>query len=612
MCYFGVLGFGIENAKLRGLPHSVCRLLQTPRNQQKPATPATPPIYIGHSEKTQRNNTSKDTSNQPKVELWYWVWKVARAGAAMIQIHVDKIAHMQTYGFHNNMHHILSTVHALLVGAADHDGTMTMVKSSSVWIMLRFFCECGFLQASEPELQQIKQSVLQSLGSHRRSPTRGGVVGDTLCGSLIIETMHQVTADALCAAMFSTDPSLVDICTNRGPLSPPRPEMLWAAQVLPPALQGPPGGGQSSLSSPSPSPRQRCVQLGEVFRLSVVLEESLKKRDLMPMAGLAVIVRDVVSAALTASSQQGEHQAAWCSAFDDATKKASQQVEFSNQMCKVMIDTIVDGIMCMDTPGRANYVYSLLCVKLLDLYGGQYMQWGGPAALLHGRQSQRGKQHKKSGVEQHVAYRIIEKQALMAKTIRHHGRCMVAEQVLKMVTNVSGFVSTSMPEMMYSAEHGVKSQVRASLVVACPWTTVAAVTAGVLRYEAAERGVHLLRNNDDVHTRFYAPPCAPAHLQATRIGRYDFIEKNGHDMQMLGRCDQILPGIPATATDFGDQQHTMLQVQNSVKIPINLWYILKTVQTFLSDNLQPDDARFQLVCALRQSIVVACLHAMYS
>jgi len=531
----------------------------------------------------------------------------------MIQIHVDKIAHMQTYGFHNNMHNILSTVHALLVGAADHDDTMTMVvKSSSVWIMLRFLCECGFLQASEPELQQIKQSVLQSLGSHRRSPTAGGVVGDTLCGSLIIETMHQVTADALCAAMFSTDPSLVDICTNRGPLSPPRPEMLWEAQVLPPAHQDPPGGGQSSPSlSPSPSPLQRCVQLGEVFRLSVVLEESLKKRNLMPMACLAVIVRDVVSAALSASSQQGEHQTAWSSGFDDATN-ASQQVEFSNQMCKVMTDTIVDGIMRMDTPGRANYVYSLLCVNLLDLYGGQYMQWGGPAALLHGRQSQRGKQHKKSGVEQHVAYRIIEKQALMAKTIRHHGRCMVAEQVLKMVTNVSGFVSTSMPEMMYSAEHGVKSQVRASLVVACPWTTVAAVTAGVLRYEAAERGVHLLHNNDDVDTRFYAPPCAPAHPRTTRIGRYDFIEKNGHDMHILGRCDRMLQGIAPTATDFGDQQRTMQQVQHSVKIPINLWYILMTVQTFLSDDLQPDDARFQLVCALRQSIVVACLHAMYS
>ena len=492
----------------------------------------------------------------------------------MIQIHVDKIAHMQTYGFHNNMHNILSTVNALLVGAADHD-TITMVKSSSVWIMLRFLCECGFLQASEPELLQIKQCVLQGLGKHRRSDA-----GDTLRGSLIIETMHQVTADALCAAMFSTDPSLADICTNRGP------EMLWAAPVL-----RPPGGGQSSSSSL----RQRCVQLGEVFRLSVVLEESLAKRNLMPMACLAVVVRDVVSAALSASSQQGEHEAGWCSAFGDATQ-ASQQVVFSDQMCKVMIDTIVDGIMCMDTPGRANYVYSLLCVNLLDLYGGQYMQWGGPAALLHGRQSQRGKQHKKSGVEQHVAYRIIEKQALMAKTIRHHGRCMVAEQVLKMVTNVSGFVSTSMPEIMYSAEHGVKSQVRASLVVACPWTTVAAVTAGVLRYEAAERGVHLLRN-DDVDTRFYAPPCAPAHPQATRIGH---------------GCDRMLPGIPRTAADFGDPQHTMLQVQNSVKIPINLWYVLKSVQTLLSDDLQPDDARFQLVCALRQSIVVACLHTMYS
>ena len=61
-------------------------------------------------------------------------------GVTMIQIHVGKIAHMQTYGFHNDMHNILSTVDALLVGAVDHD-TMTIVKGSSVWIMLRFFVQ---------------------------------------------------------------------------------------------------------------------------------------------------------------------------------------------------------------------------------------------------------------------------------------------------------------------------------------------------------------------------------------------------------------------------------------------------------------------------------------
>jgi len=75
------------------------------------------------------------------------------------------------------------------------------------------------------------------------------------------------------------------------------------------------------------------------------------------------------------------------------------------------------------------------------------MQWD----AIKSKRSDASDGTKKAGPRKQEAYRIIEKQGLVIKTIHQYGRKMINEQVQKMITNVSGLMC-KIPDMCFCTD----------------------------------------------------------------------------------------------------------------------------------------------------------------
>jgi len=480
----------------------------------------------------------------------------------MLQIYVENIQHMQTYGFEDSMHDIMSTVKTLTqhrkMHCDENSALMQTAQELSISVMIGFFCESGFLRGDEEELMLIKTRFLGRL-KHRKVIREGSNFS-------IGAVLRHVTSMALCGAMYAALPTLRNICSSDKECANTEATLLRSWVSL-----------------------QQTIYLGEVVRLSFVLEENLKKRAIVPDESIAEMVRDVVKKVHEAVQQMRRVDA------HDTSNKASlpSEVEaFSNTVSKIMVETLVEAIMCIETPGKAKHVYSVFCVNLLDLYGEQYMQWG--AAKRTGADARNAT--KKSHVKKTEAYRIIEKQGLMIKTIRQYGREMVNEQVRKMVTNVTGLMS-KMPDMCFCTDEMCLG-IAESLPLLCSDTTIEIVSESVRKHEMQSKGIHLLRNITQNSLLSPEPYCS-----ATATSSRSFL------MPMttaFGCYDNrsLLPSIPIATS-------VCVQGRDDKKLPSNLLYVLKNIKPVLSDFVPPNDPRYDLIQHLRQNIVIAYLDIVY-
>jgi len=207
---------------------------------------------------------------------------------------------------------------------------------------------------------------------------------------------------ALCGAMYAALPTLQNICPNNKECANTEavPLRSWASL-------------------------QKTIHLGEVLRLSFVLEENLKKRAIVPDDSVAVIVRNVVKKVHTVVERMQMVGVKKTTIKPSLPNKVDM---FSKMVSNIMGETLVAAIMCIKTQGKAKYAYSIFCVNLLDLYGEQYMQWGATKS----KRSDASDGSKKAVPRKQEAYHIIEKQGLMIKTIHQYGQEMVNEQVRQM------------------------------------------------------------------------------------------------------------------------------------------------------------------------------------
>ena len=377
---------------------------------------------------------------------------------------------------------------------------------------------------------------------------------------------------ALCGAMYAALPTLRNICSSDRECADTEATLLRSWVSL-----------------------QQTIYLGEVVRLSFVLEENLKKRAIVPDESIAAMVRDVVKKVHTVVDQMRRTDA------DNTSNKASlpNEVEaFSNKVSKIMVETLVEAIMCIETPGKAKHVYSVFCVNLLNLYGEQCMQWG--SAKRTGADVKDAT--RRSVLKKTKAYRIIEKQGLMITTIRQYGRKMVHEQVRKMVTNVTGLMS-KMPDMCFCTEE-MCLYIAESLPLLCSDTTIEIVSESVRKHEKQSKGIHLLRNV--TQSSLFSPEtyCSATALSSrsflmpmtTTFGCYDPVAGNNRN---------LIPSVPITTS-------ACVLGSDDKKLPSNLLYVLKNIKPVLSDFVPPDDPRYELIQHLRQNIVVAYLDIVCS
>jgi len=267
-----------------------------------------------------------------------WAGKVANH-ENMLQINVQNIQHIKTYGFEDSMQDIMSTVEILMqhrqMPSTKSVALMQTAHELSIPVMIGFFCESGLLQGDEAELLAIKKKFLDKI-QHTTGVERGSFV-------YIVAVLRHITSMALCGAMYAALPTLQNICPNNKECANTEavPLRSWASL-------------------------QKIIHLGEVLRLSFVLEENLKKRAIVPDDSVAVIVRNVVKKVHTVVERMQ------MVGVKKTTIKPSLPNEvdmFSKMVSNIMGETLVASIMCIETPGKAKYAYSIFCVNLLDLYG---------------------------------------------------------------------------------------------------------------------------------------------------------------------------------------------------------------------------------------------------
>jgi len=110
--------------------------------------------------------------------------------------------------------------------------------------MIRFFCERGLLQGQEAELLAIKKHFLDKI-QHTTVVERGIFVS-------IVAILRHVTSMALCGAMYAVLPILRNMCPTDKECANTEAVLLrsWASL-------------------------QKTIHLGEILRLSFVLEKNL-------------------------------------------------------------------------------------------------------------------------------------------------------------------------------------------------------------------------------------------------------------------------------------------------------------------------------------------------
>jgi len=79
----------------------------------------------------------------------------------MLQINVQNIQHIKTYGFEDSMQDIMSTVEILMqhrqMPSTKSVALMQTAHELSIPVMIGFICESGLLQGDEAELLAIKK-----------------------------------------------------------------------------------------------------------------------------------------------------------------------------------------------------------------------------------------------------------------------------------------------------------------------------------------------------------------------------------------------------------------------------------------------------------------------
>jgi len=483
----------------------------------------------------------------------------------MLQIHIDKIEHLVTYGFEESIHNIMGTVRVLTQTHVS-SGKNTVLQTAhdlSASVVLEFFCESGLLVGTELELGAVKDSFSERLsGRQAASPLPHGVT--------IAAVLRHTTAVVIRGNMYSESPIVKNICVgNVVPL-------------------------ESSEEIESWSVLERPVLLGEVLRLSFVLEENLQKRCIVSDDFIAIIMRDVLQNAQVLVQHMIEHSAVRHMAPPSKHEQWKQQKDtLSKAISRNMVDTIVSAVLSMETPGVAKYAHSLFCVNLLELYGEQYMQWGTHTP---------GPTHKRSSApKKQDALRILEKQALLIKTIRKHGRVMVHEQVRNMVTNVSGLFSQNTEMTRYTTEMNL--HIDASLNVLCTNQTPQKIHRAVWLYDSENKGIHLLRETTGfarMHDTAYPTPKSACKPFATMV-------------ECVRGAGQGHWGLPphishSTSAATGWQ----IQTRPADMIPSKLWYILKNVKSMLSNAVLESNPRFDIIHKLRHSLAVSYLEVVYS
>ena len=493
----------------------------------------------------------------------------------LLRIHPDRIQDIKTSGFSDRIHATLSTVKAFVAmqnteNDVDPD-VMHDTHEMSISIMISFLCESGVLQGDEFEFSTLKRQVLNR--------QRHASVGDDLgCAMSIDSVLRHITCLAVSGDMCDEVPSVGRIYVVPGEKLSVLDMVNWTSWV--------------SL--------QKCKRLGEVVRLSYVVEENLKRRGVLPLECIAVLVRDCVDEVhKVIANMQCTAGATMLPAVGQ--KKISQpsamMESFSKMASRLMIEVIVSAVMCTDEPSQANYAYSLLRVNLLDIYAEQYMHWepvaGGKMtepAVAHPEKIKKQKnKHKMVTSELH---NMQEKLKLMTRTIRQHGRQKVYEQVKKMVSNISGLLCV-LPEMTVCTDQ-THAQLQATLTLLRPSMNMDRVCASVRNHETDDIGIHLLRRVNLQEMKSQPPALSyliamslSSDLGMDNVIRIDRHNHEGSEMHLL--C------------------HTPLR-----KMPSNLCYVLQNINPVLSDDIQPNNPRYEILRCFRQSLALTYFDIIYS
>jgi len=458
----------------------------------------------------------------------------------MLQIHIDNIERITSYGFEDSIHNIIGTMNAVTQHQHAHSysrGVLQTAHELSVSVIISLFCESGLLQGDKSELEQV-QKMFSGL------PQRcGGVAVNNVS---IAGVLRHVTCVVMRGNMFAELPIVRDICCQNG------------------------ASGISGLEKESWSLLQDCVWLGEVLRLSFVLEENLKKRAIVDDHLIDVIMHEVIENALVVLQNMAHREPPYAVCATEKRKRIS----FSQTISRSMVDTIVSAVLRMETPGKVQYAHSLFCVNLLELYGEQYMQWGAQECTQGRRRPTQT--HKTDN--KYNAFRILAKQALLIKTIKVYGLEIVQEQVRKMITNVSGLFSHNTEITCCTQE--MNMHIDASLHVLCTDQTSQKITRAVLEYGTKNKGIHLLRKS------------------ATSVCKIESGTKSVEQMRFESHelCSKAW----------------QVQSYTTEMIPSNLWYILKHIKPILSNIVLEGDPRRGIIHRLRQSLVVLYLEIVYN
>jgi len=322
------------------------------------------------------------------------------------------------------------------------------------------------------------------------------------------------------------------------------------------------------------------MRLGEVIRLSFLLEDNMKSRRILSNDCIAEVVHDVVTQVHTVVVQMkcaGGHTMVTTAKQHEHAATSSNPEPFGKMVSRLMIEVIVAGILRTDDKVRANDVYGRLRVNLLDLFGEQYMQWRSKRA---------------QGPTHGDTCRIQDKKKLMLRTIRQHGRQMVYEQVQKMVTIVSGLMSVS-PDMQ-ACNEPLHSQMQKRLAMLCP-CMMQELCECTQRQHTEDTGLHLLRHIAQNSAVQRATPCPQSYMNATSLSTmlqrqsvacFVSDSENMIDMRKLGGC--------------------------YTKLPNNLYQVLRNFGPVLSVDTPVRDPRQGVIQSFREYLAIAYLEIIHS
>ena len=474
----------------------------------------------------------------------------------VLQIHVDRIRDLKARGLLNRIHTTLSTVRAVVIAKEHskiHDPSNTVLEHTqgmSVSIVIAFLCECGLLQGDEMDFATLQTQVLARPRHVRVSP-------DVARGLCIESVLRHVTCLAVCGDV------------HREAI-----QRTWAV----------PSSASTALGCVnwrSWHSLEKCMRLGEVIRLSFLLEHNMKTRNLLPDKCISEVIRDVVTQVHTVVVQMKCTGGRTMLMTDNQDKKMampSKLEPFTKMVSRIMVEVVVAGILRTDTQLHASEAYGLLRVNLLDLFGEQYMQWRSEKV--------RSRSHDDD------ASRIQAKRKLMVQTIQQHGRQVVYDQVQKMVTIVSGLMSV-LPDMQHCTEQQHK-RMQKRLAILCPHM-IGELCESMQRQQTEDTGIHLLRNTAQysmAQSGWQSPqPCMMATSLSTALQR-----------NFAGGFQTDGENVSGMRELCGDYK----------KLPSNLYHVLQNFGPVFSADTPVGDPRHGVVHSFREYLAIAYLDIVHS